>query len=252
VARYWSGDQVLELKDPATGKFYCMEQARNCLATSKYIPQPYGPAEGLTATDPDLSNIYGNYYTPTSGSPLTFTFAGGHGLGADSRVFVSNPGVIYPVSVVSSTVFSLTGSGASTGEVFLRFERPDAPWLWADDGCTVSGATNASPIKVTCVNEHKMQTGNRICITGVGGNTAANGCWQITWTGNATFTLDGSTGNGAYTSGGTVTPGGEPCASGCTVTIPTLSKRAMFYRRRFLDSSGTLIGVGPIETTITP
>ena len=38
------------------------------------------------------------------------------------------------------------------------------------------------------------------------GNTAANGQWVITVTGTNTFTLNGSTGNGAYTSGGVATP----------------------------------------------
>lgn len=46
-------------------------------------------------------------------------------------------------------------------------------------------------------------TGQRVTIASVGGNTAANGTFTITNTGTDTFTLDGSTGNGDYTSGGT-------------------------------------------------
>lgn len=66
----------------------------------------------------------------------------------------------------------------------------------------VTGATNASPIAITAV-AHGLTTGQTVTIAGVGGNTAANGTYQITRTGSDTFTLNGTTGNGAYTSGGT-------------------------------------------------
>ncbi len=70
----------------------------------------------------------------------------------------------------------------------------------ADTG-TITGATNVSPISITS-NTHGLQTGNIVTITGVGGNTAANSTYVITRTGANTFTLDGSTGNGNYTTGG--------------------------------------------------
>ena len=70
------------------------------------------------------------------------------------------------------------------------------------DTGSITGATNASPIVITST-AHGLQTGNIVTITGVGGNTAANGTFTITRVGADTFSLDGSTGNGAYTSGGT-------------------------------------------------
>lgn len=69
------------------------------------------------------------------------------------------------------------------------------------DTGTITGATNASPIVVTCA-AHGLTTGARITISGVGGNTAANGTFIVTRVDANTFSLDGSTGNGAYTSGG--------------------------------------------------
>jgi hypothetical protein len=39
-----------------------------------------------------------------------------------------------------------------------------------------------------------------VYISGVGGNTAANGYWVVTVTGASAFSLNGSTGNGSYTS----------------------------------------------------
>lgn len=69
------------------------------------------------------------------------------------------------------------------------------------DTGVITGATNASPIVITC-NSHGLQTGNVVTISGVLGNTAANGTYVVTRTGANTFSLNSSTGNGAYTSGG--------------------------------------------------
>ena len=68
----------------------------------------------------------------------------------------------------------------------------------------VTGATNATPIAITCT-AHGYSTGSTVVITGVGGNTNANGTWEITNTGANTFTLDSSAGNAAFTSGGVIT-----------------------------------------------
>jgi hypothetical protein len=72
----------------------------------------------------------------------------------------------------------------------------------ADDvGKVITGASNASPISITALS-HGFATDDWVLIFGVLGNTAANGLWRVTNTGANTFTLQGSTGNGAYTSGG--------------------------------------------------
>lgn len=67
---------------------------------------------------------------------------------------------------------------------------------------SVTGATNASPIVITSTG-HGLTTGTRVTLVNVGGNTAANGSFIITRLTADTFSLDSSTGNGAYTSGGT-------------------------------------------------
>ena len=68
---------------------------------------------------------------------------------------------------------------------------------------TVTDATNASPIVITTSASHGYPTGYGVTVASVGGNTAANGDWTITNLTSTTFSLDGSTGNGSYTSGGT-------------------------------------------------
>lgn len=74
----------------------------------------------------------------------------------------------------------------------------------ATDKLSVSAATNATPIAITTTANHGLSTGDVVQINSVGGNTAANGTWIVTSTGLTTFTLDGSAGNGAYTTGGLV------------------------------------------------
>lgn len=66
---------------------------------------------------------------------------------------------------------------------------------------TVTDATNASPIVITAAS-HGVTTGQPVTISGVLGNTAANGDFLATAINANTFSLDGSTGNDVYTSGG--------------------------------------------------
>lgn len=70
------------------------------------------------------------------------------------------------------------------------------------DSGNITGATNASPIVITSAG-HGLNTGTRVKNASVGGNTAANGYFVVTRVDANTFSLDGSTGNGSYTSGGT-------------------------------------------------
>jgi hypothetical protein len=88
----------------------------------------------------------------------------------------------------------------------------------SQNALSITGATNAAPIAITTTTPHLWSTGDQVIVYGVGGNTAANSPltdgqtpahlianpapWTIIVTGASTFTLTGSTGNGAYTSGG--------------------------------------------------
>jgi hypothetical protein len=69
------------------------------------------------------------------------------------------------------------------------------------DTGSATGASNASPVVITS-SGHGLSTGTRVTISGVLGNTAANGTFTVTRVDANTFSLDGSTGNGAYSSGG--------------------------------------------------
>jgi len=67
----------------------------------------------------------------------------------------------------------------------------------------VTGATNATPIVVTTA-AHGLDTGDKVTIASVGGNTAANGDWEVTVVSSTTFSLKTSVGNSNYTAGGTM------------------------------------------------
>lgn len=76
---------------------------------------------------------------------------------------------------------------------------------------TISGCTNASPIvcTVSSMSGKSPRTGDSVTISGVGGNTAANGTFVIERLSDTTIALNGTTGNGSYTSGGTVAGAGS-------------------------------------------
>jgi len=67
----------------------------------------------------------------------------------------------------------------------------------------ITNATNSGGlIQLTISGPHGLATGACVIVTGVGGVTAANGTWFITVVDSTSFTLDGSTFAGTYTSGG--------------------------------------------------
>jgi hypothetical protein len=75
----------------------------------------------------------------------------------------------------------------------------------ANQPVAVTGATNASPIVLTSTG-HNLVSEDVISVSGILGNTAANGIFTVTKVDANSFSLNGSSGNGAYVSGGTWLP----------------------------------------------
>lgn len=71
---------------------------------------------------------------------------------------------------------------------------------------TITGASNANPIVIDCA-AHGLTTGNVVNISGIKGNTAANGTWTIIVLNVDQFSLTGSVGNAMYLGNGTFTVG---------------------------------------------
>ncbi len=93
---------------------------------------------------------------------------------------------------------AMLGSGLSLSSAVIKAVLTDNTLY----GVAISAASNASPIAITTSSPHGLSTGDHVFIFGMLGNTAANGRWTVTVTDSTHFTLNGSTGNGAYTSGG--------------------------------------------------
>ena len=66
----------------------------------------------------------------------------------------------------------------------------------------VTSATNANPIEITTTSAHGLTNGQTVaCLRGTG-NTAMNGTFVLTYVSTTKYTLNGTTGNGAYTGSG--------------------------------------------------
>lgn len=74
-------------------------------------------------------------------------------------------------------------------------------WDLGTTAGTVTGASNASPIVIT-QSDHGFSTDDILYLHGILGNTAANGTFKIIVIGDGSYSLTGSTGNAAYSSGG--------------------------------------------------
>ena len=121
---------------------------------------------------------------------------------ASTYLAAENP----PVSLSSAITKALVTQSYSTGVVTTYVANAAGAVL----GCSnlaVTGATNATPIKITTASSHGLSTNNFATIAGVQGNTSANGTWLITVNSPTQFSLVGSVGNANYTSGGTVDGG---------------------------------------------
>ncbi len=175
----------------------------------------------------------------TNATPVQITTTTAHGMSTGDIVKVDqctgNTGAngdwfIIVLNPTQFTLSSSTGNGAYTGGGKTGLRRQynftegaglsgrdvaagiasaisGDPWAIgvAVRGNPITNATNASPIQITTTSAHGLVTGNAAEITGVVGNTAANSAFIITVIDSLNFTLQGSTGNGAYVSGGTIT-----------------------------------------------
>jgi len=76
-------------------------------------------------------------------------------------------------------------------------------WDLGGNAVSITAASNTSPIVITAA-AHGLSDDDIVFIHDVGGNTAANGTFLITYINANSLSLDGSTGNGTYTSGGKI------------------------------------------------
>jgi hypothetical protein len=117
----------------------------------------------------------------------------------------------------SGSIYTPTQAAAKLSAVPLYTDDTTDPVLGQAFGLTVASdasaaysqavltATNASPIVVGVASTVGLANGMVVTLADATGNTAANGSFEIADLTGDSFALVGSTGNGAYTGGGTVT-----------------------------------------------
>jgi len=167
----------------------------------------------------------------TNDTPIVITTSSAHGLSTSDIVFVAHvtgntaANGAWFITVLSSTTFSLSSSAgngayAGAGTVGLRREysytevggdsaREVAAGLDASIGSSdpyvngenvrgnsITNATNANPIQIDMTGNHFLATGNSVLISGVGGNTAANGAFIITKVSDSSYTWMDRSGTG--------------------------------------------------------
>jgi len=109
--------------------------------------------------------------------------------------------------------------------------------------------TNTSPIRIRTAANHGLNTGDQAIISGVAGNTAANGRWTITRIDNTRFTLNGSAGNGTHTNGTGTGVGSAPPFDCLACAAPANDPVHVYYEGictsdTALDGNG-LVGFPP-------
>jgi hypothetical protein len=182
----------------------------------------YTPHFGLITTIPDFtitSGQTGSTEVPYTGyARITVAFAAPtNPVPETSQVATSALGTFGQMTGGAGGHVGYVGEfdAATVGNLMHAEPLPDV-----GTALTVTAATNATPIAITTSAAHNLATGMFINITGVTGNTAANGRRKLTVTGASTFTLDGSVGNGAYISGGSAQRFGFEIVLNSTPSIP--------------------------------
>lgn len=202
---------------PAATMLFDLATAPNCAPSTGAALGPWR----VSWNDQDFGGIYSKFsqdsqfqdffYDLTLGcrwiNTLTWQIGGNWGPTGTAVQPVFGP---VATSALTSGVATVTLSISATG-LPLRLNSPTT--------FTITNATNASPIVLT-VSATCNCDNDVIGVSGVAGNTAANGTWLASASGTSVtlLHLDGSnsTGNAAYTSGGTLYRENLVSASGLT------------------------------------
>jgi hypothetical protein len=144
---------------------------------------------------------------------------------------------------------------AATGAAVTRHTNAGTATA-ATRNITVISASNATPI-VVGATAHNLQVGFQVTISGVTGNTAANGTWLVRSVNANDFTIENldhtdTVGNAAYVSGGTIVSTDCLVDSGASPTFSSLNG----YRLEIVAGKGQgqvrLVGATHSTTILVP
>lgn len=144
--------------------------------------------------------------------PAEIIFLGGDGYNNSSSPMRVGARAVdmsfYPSSTLDGRIRTMTfradlevSNASATGVALLKDSSSNAIII-NGTSYNVSNATNTAPIQITTDSPNSFTNGQLVTISGVNGNTAANGVFTITVINGSNFTLNGTIGNGTYTNGG--------------------------------------------------
>jgi hypothetical protein len=184
----------------------------------------------------------------TNATPIVITCAG-HGLARGNRITMSGVGGntaangTFLVGKTTATTFEIK-TLASAKTVGNGNYTSGGAWVPA-----ITAATNASPIVITTGANHGMTVGQPyiVNISGVSGNTAANGKWAVNVLSTTSFSLTNSTGNGAFDAAGSAAT--QWCEPYYYIRFGTTST---FYELKDMNTAtGIMTGLNDLALTTT-
>jgi adhesin/invasin len=149
----------------------------------------------------------GRTYVTALAPILTGDFVNGLSCTLDVFVFVDHEG---PVTLSLPTGLASLESPTTADFICTKEATVPSTVAIATSGTTaavtlaVTGTSNANPDVITVASTATLTTGNTVTITGAVGDTAINGTFVVSVLSGTTFSIPVA-GNGAWTSGGTVT-----------------------------------------------
>jgi len=177
-----NGTWTVTNANPTAGTFALQGSTGNGTFVQPTGTWTVGGLNAITSIVLDSGNLLAikTQSTPTAGTQVTIS---GTGTAADGTWAVTNV-------IPGPPQFSLVGSkGKSPGTYSC------CNGTWTASG-TVTNATNANPIVIT--SSSSLNSGAKVTIAGVQGNTAANGTWPVTNIDATHFSLQGPVGNGNF------------------------------------------------------
>jgi hypothetical protein len=156
---------------------------------------PADPGRGRLHLRLDAFDINGDWFDSCELAGNLFTGAGINSLWNG----LATTGLATPFSATNAQL--AVGDGSTTAK---PSDTDLAAAAGASLGGGITGATNATPIVLTTSTAHGVVVGQVVVVASVGGNTNANGTFEVSAVTSTTLTLLNSAGNAAYTSGGTV------------------------------------------------
>ncbi len=160
--------------------------------------------------------------------------------GDDSRI----GGAVQAATTAGSTSANILAVQLA-GDLLARVGMlADGTWISGEPPLTISNVTGTSTVNVTTSTNHSYGTNDVVTISGVQSFTGANGTFTVTRTSPTAFNLQGATGSGTYTSGGTVqrTLGGTGSANegAWNFLLPDTTRHGVVIRGREASTKNLL------------